>query len=335
MKSGETLILFLLFGFLLSGTSAADEITLKNGDRLTGKVSTGETGLLRLKTDYSSPLIEIKISSIGTVVTDEPVEIRLKGGEVLKGRLGTDAGGRQTVEPNDGRSGAVLDWAGVEAVNPPPVRWTGNVSLGANLQDGNSDRFSVSAGAEATRKTEKDRFGMRYLYNYAEDEDQLSAKNSYGAMKYDYFFERRFYGFLTLELLSDEFKDLNLRTAVGPGVGYQVWEDSVKSLTAELGLVYFNEDRKGAADESSISGRLSGLLTWKVFQSLVFSDRLIIYPDLRGPEEYRLRNEAGLSSAVGEKWALKLSNIVEYDSEPAPEVRDTDMFWILGLQYSF
>ena len=55
-------------------------------------------------------------------------------------------------------------------------------------------------------------------------------------------FKKSLYGYLGVELLNDKFKDLNLRTTIGPGVGYQIWDDLIKLLSFEVGMSYMNRN---------------------------------------------------------------------------------------------
>ncbi len=217
----------------------------------------------------------------------------------------------------------------------PPGKWKGGVTIGANLQSGNTDRASASVGAEATRRTEQHRFSLRFLFNYAEEDGELSARNTYGAFKYDYFFTKKLYGYSGIELLSDEFKDLNLRTVAGPGVGYQIWNNIVKSLLFESGVSYFSEDLDKGEDDHWVTARLAGNLTLTIFGPITFSDYLIVYPSLEDFGEYQLRNEASLLSPLASGWALKFANILESDSDPPAGVKKSDLNWILGLEYKF
>lgn len=215
------------------------------------------------------------------------------------------------------------------------LKWTGNVTVAANLQSGNTDRTNASVGADAVRKTVQDRYSLKYLFNYAEEDDATTARNTYGTGKYDHFFTEKYYGYLSAELLNDEFKDLNLRTVVGPGAGYQIWDDQVKELLVEGGVSYFSEDLDEGKDDDWITGRVSGDLKYTYREKIVIGEQIIIYPALEDTGEFQLRNEVSLSSALYAGWSLKLANILEYDSEPPEDVDKSDWNWLLGLQYGF
>jgi putative salt-induced outer membrane protein YdiY len=334
MRGLLTGVLFI-FIICLHSFVHADRIVLNNGDRLTGTVEGIENGLLTLRTDYSKP-IKIQVSKIRKIFTDKPVDVHLSEGEILKGKLNTLADGKMVIESSDEGEAAVFYWNKVKAINPPDKsKWTGDLTLSGNHQSGNTERIGASAGARASRKTEKDRFSLRFLYNYAEEDGEVSARNTYSALKYDYFFTEKTYGLIGIELLSDEFKDLNLRTVVGPGVGYQVCDKPDKSLGLEAGVSYFSEDRKEAEDDQWVTGRLAGDLRLKIFEPITLTDYLLIYPSFEDFGEYQLRNEAALASPLTSGWSLKLTNIIEHDSNPPVGIEKSDIYWLFGLAYNF
>ena len=332
-------ILAIIFSIFLinAGPSFADEVTLENGDQLTGTLVKVEGGKLQLKTDYAGTM-EIPLEKIKRVATDKPSEVHLITGEILKGKLKTAADGKLVIDPGPPREPTAIDWKNIGAVNPPPVippQWKGAINLGGSVQTGNISRATASVGAEAARKTEKDRFSLRFLFNYAEEKSDVTTRNAYGALKYDYFFTKKLFGYLSTELLTDEFKDLNLRAIAGPGIGYQIWDDKVKSLSVEAGVSYVWEDRKLGQDDNWATARMSADFWYKFGKIVTFSDLLIIYPSLKQGGEYFLRNEAALTSPLGAGWALRLANIWDRDSDPAPGILKDDLTWILSLQYTF
>ncbi len=331
MKRGWV-ALFLVLAF--AGESRADQILLKNGDVLHGTVQNVKGGVLTIKTEYSEP-VKVKTGAISKISTDEAVELHLATGEVLKGTLQPAGEGEVKVEPSAGRQGAVIAWDQVKSINPPPNTWHGNISLGANQLSGNTERTAVSAAIELERKFDGDRFALRARHNYAEEDDNVTERNTYGAIKFDHFFTKKFFGYLSVEMLNDKFKDLNLRASVGPGVGYQVWDDDKKALSLEAGVSYFIEDLQTGEDNQYATGRLGANFRYNLFGSLVFTDSVIVYPSLEETSDYNLRNEAILSTDIYAGWKLRFSNILEYDNAPAPGVDSTDLQWIISLAYSF
>lgn len=320
---------------LSTGNVRADRVVLQNGDTLTGTLVKVQGGKLTLKTDYAGA-VEINVAKVKSVATDKPVEIRMKSGETLKGKIKLTDEGKLTVESSVDRETIGVEWQKVSAINPPKQGiWKGNVTVGGNLQSGNTDRTALSLGASAMRRTDRDRFSLGFLFNYGEDEDVLITRNTYGSAKYDYFFTKRLYGYLGLELLNDKFQDIKLRTIVGPGMGYQIWDDPVKALAIETGASYFSDNMRHGDDSDYATARFGLNFRYSLLKFFVFTDSLTYYPSLERFSTYTLRNESALTTPLGARWALTLANILQYDSEPTSGIGKTDNQWILGLQYLF
>jgi len=291
---------------------------------------------LSLDTDYAGTL-EIHRERIEKLTSDEPLEIHFVGGEIVRGTIGRDAAGAMQLRTPLLNTATSLFMDRVAAINPPSKKatWSGNIMLGANLESGNSDKNGFSVGLNALRKAERHRFEVGFLYNYAKEEGALSTKNMYGKTKYDYFVTPKFYTYLSNELLYDAFKDLQLRTVVGPGTGYQLWDDEITSLAFEAGVAYFNEDHKKGNDNSWTTGRLAANLRYNFSQKVIFTEQIILYPSMGTFGEFTLRNEAAISSPLAFGWALRLTSIIEHDSDPEPGIKKTDYDLLLGLQYGF
>lgn len=330
-------VLLGLLIFMGTGQAGADEIVMENGNVLTGTIDKVEGGKLFLKTDYSQP-IEIQTSKIKKITTDKPVDLYLATGEMVKGKIQTTPDGKLSVEPAPGLAPRTVEWQNVATMNTPlkvPPKWKGHIAVGGTQQTGNTQRKGASVGAEAIWKAEANRFTGRFLWNYSEDQGDLTARNTYGLLKFDHFFTKKFYGYLAGEGFNDKFKDWRLRYVVGPGAGYQFWEDEVKSFLLEGGLGYAYEDLYTGQNRDYLSARLAADFRYKFGKYLTFGDQFVLFPNLDYGGEYTLRNEAYILSPMGAGFNLKLSNIWERDSDPPPGVIKDDFTWILALQYAF
>jgi len=332
--------LFLVLAFLtLPAFSArADQLTLENGDILSGRIVRLEEGRVVLKADYAEKSISIDRRAVRAIATDQAVEVHLDSGEVLSGRLSTVNENDLRISASAGRQTVLTSWAAVRAINPKPApkpKWKGGLTVGGTRQTGNTDQTNASVSLDAKRREGKNRFNLRFLYNYGEDEGEITTRNAFGLLKYDYFFRPKWYAYLSVEMLYDRFKDLNLETVVGPGVGYQLWDTEKKFLLFEGGVAYFNEDHIEGEDEDWFTARLAAEFRYRFDSRLEFAENLVVYPYLEDAGQYSLRNEASLATPIFRNWAFKLSNILEHDSDPEPGIDKTDLTWVLGLQYTF
>lgn len=325
--------LFLIL-VLFAAPVQADELLLVNGDRLSGTVKSMDGGKLTLSTEYGGD-IKIKLSSVKKIITEEPVRIHLDNGWKLKGSLTPIEGGGVRVKSAQTGQSAVVDWRRITAVNPPESNWSGSISAGGSMQSGNTDLNSITLGFETNRKTEDDRFRLRFLHNYSDEDDSVTSRNTYGSMKIDHFVKRPLYVYFAAEMLKDEFKDLNLRTILGPGVGYSLWDDAKSSLDLEAGVTYFSQDHELGVDEQWATYRLGAEYALHWSDRLKFNVESQLYPRVDDTGDYKWRNESNIKTSLGSGWALKLTNLIEYDSKPTTGIKETDVTSTLALDYDF
>jgi len=331
----KTTILILLLTLVVGSSPVfADKLEFGDGNVLQGTVTTFKGGALIFSTPYAKDM-KIPVDQIKTISTDKAVKLKMTNDSVLTGKLTTLDDGKVAIVLEPVGETVPFEWSQVKVINEPPGKWSGNFAAGGTVQTGNVERSSISVGFDAKRDWERDRFQMRFLHNYAEDTGTITARNTFGALKFDHFFTDSFFTGLSLELLKDEFKDLNLRAIIGLGLGYRIWNDDVKTLEVEAGVTYFSEDLDVGMDDQFAAGRVGITYSYQVLENLVFKNYLLYYPSFEDPKEYRLRNEASLISQLGKGWSFKLTHIFDQNSEPAPGVEDKDQQFIFALQYSF
>jgi len=328
-------VIFLVLAIGAGSTPAfADTVELGDGNILQGTVSNLEKGTLIFSTKYAKKN-NIPVGNIKTISTDTAVTLKMTNDSTLTGKLTTLEDGQVAIILDLLGQTVPFQWDQIKFINKPPGSWSGSFAAGGTVQTGNVERTSVSVGFDARRDWEHDRFQFRALHNYAEDSGSITSRNTFGAVKFDHFFTENFFGGVSVELLKDEFKDLNLRAIVGMGPGYRIWNDDVKTLEVEVGVTFFSEDLNLGQDDQFISGRVGVNYSYKILENLLFKDFMLYYPSFEDPKEYRLRNEASLISQLGQGWSLKITHIFDQNSTPAPGIEDKDQQFIFALQYTF
>jgi putative salt-induced outer membrane protein YdiY len=321
--------------FLMSSLAwADDEVKLKNGDRLSGKIITLAGGKLTLETTHSGPL-KIDWSQVVSVKTDAPLKVTLTTGEVLEGKVVPGADGRLKVETTGPAAPVEMDLAKVKFFNEPPTQWHGSINAAGKVTEGNTQTKAFLISAEGTRETEQDLILARAIFHYGQQGGVLTERNSYGIGKYQYKFLPRFYGYVSEELLSDTFKDIDLESITSVGAGYDILKESWINFSAEAGIAYFSNNFKIAADESHLGARAATKLRIALPLGFEFKDLFIIYPNFKDSQNFQLRNEATLGTALGGGWNLLGGVITEYNNKPAPGIKDTDDTYWIGLGYTF
>ncbi|MBC8283375.1 MAG: DUF481 domain-containing protein [Nitrospinae bacterium] len=326
---------FILFSFPQSGYS--DVINLKNGDKLSGTVLSLSKGILNFSTPYSKK-IEINKTQIKSLETIHSVRVQLNNGWEIKGKLRPTEEGKYSIRTSNTNQRAVIDFNEIISINAPqekPKAWKGKIQAGGTHQSGNTDRVSFNLGAQGKLKFDQERIELKFLTIYTEENDKITSRNTFGRMQYDHFFTEKWYGLLSMEALNDKFKNLNLRLAVGPGIGHQFWDDDVKELKLEVGITYFSEDLKNGEDRQFMTGRLAKKFDYKFSEFVSFSNDMIAFPSFEKIGDLKLRNEATLNTRLIEDWSLNLSHILDYNNDAPVGTKASDSLITFGLQYEF
>ena len=245
----------------------ADEIRMKNGDVITGKIIKKESDRIIFRTTYAGD-IPIQWSEVVNLVSEQPLHVVLSDGTSLHGvMVKADAGSArmESVKVQDEVENrelpvqelpeASFDLTSTKYLNPTPdltgegIRWSGNINAGATLTNGNSETKQLRFDAETIARALRQRYTVGGQFNRAEDRGRNTLFNSRANAKYDYFFSRKWYAYSNATLENDRFRDLRLRSTVGAGSGYQIFETPNLNLSFEGGLNYIKEDYYEAEDD--------------------------------------------------------------------------------------
>lgn len=317
---------------LLVSSAAADEVRLKNGDRLTGTIKSVVQEKLTIKTEYGGDVV-VDLKHVDSFATDGPHKVTLVDGEELKGKLAWKDG-RLTVTAEP--APREVEPARFRAVNEPPRQWHGTLGIALRATDGNTHTTSALGTAEFSRKTDRDEALVKGLYRYADRSGDLSERNAYGLAKYNYRLAERFYAFASAEFLSDVFKNLQLQTIVATGLGAELVKESWTDLAVEAGIGFVqNEYADDKGDDNHWAGRVSAKGRLDLPLGFQFKDVFTVYPNLQDSQDFTARNEGTLTNPLGGGWSVIGGVITEYDREPDAGRRRHDNTYHLGLGFSF
>jgi putative salt-induced outer membrane protein YdiY len=318
----------------------ADELVMQDGSRLVGKVLGGTDGVLDFETGFAG-VLKVQWDQISEMRTDTPVRLLLGDDEVLEITTARESGEELLV--GDGaevlRS---LDRSDVVVVNPEPwrlgdgIRWTGRVNLELKTERGNTDTDEFEADGEMRFRRVRDR--MTFLGQYEKDKSsgELTTNNWEASGKYDYFFGEKFYAGAQLRLEHDEFADLDLRTSIGPHVGYQFYESVAMNFNMDAGLLYVDEDYIESPDDDYIA------LGWNVnFDRFLIPERVQFYHRHTGTMDTGDTGNTAIDSWTGFRFPLYAGIVasaeaeVNYDGGAPDDVDNTDTTYRLKLGYQW
>ncbi len=315
----------------------ADEILLQDGSRIVGRIVAMEEGVLQIETQ-SAGKVAIEFQDVKGLTSATRHDFVLADGSKLVGvpvwdpalgfRVATEVSG---VLP--------VDLGKVAAIDPPPkkaVSQKGSIVLNGRVTDGNTRIKGVGAIGDYEARTDLQRFTLRGDWSYAEERGNLIARNASGAIKYDIFFTKRFFGFTNATFRGDDFADLNLRTTLGAGVGYQFVDRKQLTYYEETGISFFDEDFDNAPDDRYAASRVSGKLDWTVIADrLAFFHFHELFFGFEDQDDVYAETKNGLRLTIVANFFASLQVNYRWDNTPAPGNQRGDTEYLWGIGYSF
>jgi len=117
--------------------------------------------------------------------------------------------------------------------------WSGKASLGLVARSGNTDQSDLNAAVHLRRQTLKSRLSLDYQGNYGQLEGTVNTKNHNGTVALDMLITAGFFVTpVSVNLFNDEFQNIELKTTVGAGVGYDVLRGGDLEWSVGLGGGY-------------------------------------------------------------------------------------------------
>ncbi|HEY3198415.1 MAG TPA: hypothetical protein VGJ57_10400, partial [Nitrospirales bacterium] len=112
-------ILIVLCVLAWPATASADEVMLKNGDRLTGDIIKMGDGSLVLKTPYAGE-VKIDWKEVQGITSKAPVKIQTLDDSVLQGIVTSPAGDQIVITGEQFGPTRAIPLTNIKAINPPP-----------------------------------------------------------------------------------------------------------------------------------------------------------------------------------------------------------------------
>ena len=348
-KTITALRIGFLAAFLLLQTAnpcQADEVVMKNGDRIQGTVVSLTQGKLVFKTSYAGK-INISWDQVAKLTTDEPMEVSLGDNKTVTGKLTTSQAGDLVLKPEEGAPPPPLKLARVKTMDrpKPPATWdfTGNVNAGASKETGNTntEKYSLIGNLKIFKMPHVLKFYAEFHKEWAKK--KLSKDNWLGSATYERFVTKKWFLWGGAVAQMDQFKSLDLRANAAVGPGYQIWHSNQKNLSVKLGPGYtYEKYTKKMKNFGNVDNReyFSGYWVldfdmWffqKLFQ--VFHHDDLLY-DLENAGNWIVRTRTGIRVPLVSHLFTAFQFNYDWDNQPADGKEKFDQAWTFTIGWQF
>jgi putative salt-induced outer membrane protein len=330
--------------------SFADQVVLKNGDRLTGTITKSDDKTLLIKTEFAGD-VTVQWPAVQEVSSSQPLHVTLSNGKTVVGPVATADGNLAVTTAASGtvsvakgdvtalRSDAEQT-AYEKALHPGLLQgWAGGANVGFALTAGNSETKNLAVAFIADRKTQTDDLSLYTNSVYATNDvpganPSTTANSIQAGTRYSRDLTPRLFAYVGADFQTDALQGLNLRSVPGGGLGFHAIKSDRTTLDFLGGLNYTRENYT-TFNRNFAALTLGEELTHKLGASTLVTQKLYFFPNLNDTAQYRTTFNLGtvtkLSKWLG--WQNAFGDI--YVTNPPAGTKKNDIVLTTGLNFSF
>lgn len=335
----KTFVIVFLSAITICSHLFADEILMKNGDRLSGRIIAMKDHTLTIKTPYAGQ-IDIQWDQVTSIETDSVIHMVLKDKTAVHGIVKRTETGELNLKTDDVMEPLRFSVNRVEVINPPSepsVKFKGRVNAGIDVSKGNTDTEAYYLDSEMGIRTEKNRYTVGGEANREEESGKETADNWFLYASYDHFLTQKWYLYTKANFEQDDFKDLNLRTIIGAGSGYQFFETELRILSVQGGIAYVNEDYSVSGQDNDYSAGI-----WNIkYDQYLFNEFIRFFHNhegtfsLENTEDLLIRTRTGLRIPLGNNFNTTFQYNWDWHNTPPPGTDRVDERYLFTIGYSW
>jgi len=345
----KVFLLSLLFIGIALPAAWADQVVLKNGDRVTGSIVKKDDKNLTIKADQVGVVV-IPWDQIDSFTAEKPVNIVLKDGKALLGTLSAKGGqvevttSQTKVNVTPGDIAAIRnddeEKAYQRLLNPGwGELWAGTGTVGFAGTAGNAKTLTFTTGINANRVTRTDKASLYFSFIKASalvnNVSADTAEAVRGGIGYGHNANSRLFFNVFNDYEYDRFQNLDLRFVIGGGAGYHAWKTDRGSLDLLAGIAYNHSSFSTPLVRNSAEFYWGDEYSLKLSSASSLIQSYRMFNDLTNRGDYRVNFDIGLNTKLLKwlTWNVSLND--RYLNNPAPGRKTNDLFYTTGLGITF
>jgi small nuclear ribonucleoprotein (snRNP)-like protein len=331
-------------GLLLS-TAWADEVVMKNGDRVTGTIIKQDGKTITVRTDNFG-MVTAPWDKVASLKSDQPVNVVLKDGKTVVGTVALSEGtvGITTkdtkMDVSPGEVSAIRDAGEQKAyerlLSPGLLQlWSGGGSVGWAGTNGNAKTLTFTTAFNAARVTTTDKISLDFNVIKASalinGQNASTAQAVRGGIGYDHNVSPRLFVNVFNDYEHDRFQNLDLRFVIGGGFGLHAVKNKRSALNLLGGADYNHSSFSTPLTRNAAEAFWGDEYTLKLTSASSLAQSFRMFNNLSDTGAYRVNLDLGVATKIKKwlSWNLALSD--RYLSNPVPGRKSNDWLYTTGL----
>ena len=345
MRAKTTLVMYLL---LASIPVSGDQVTLKNGDVISGDILKKDGGTLTMKSEFMGE-VNIPWTAITSVKSSNALYVTVPAAKDVNGKVTTEGNTVEVQTPSTTVSAPIgqvsrmrnaAEQQRYEKLLQPNwlELWNGYADLGFSLVRGNSHTDTLTTAFSANRATTNDKTSLFLNQIYSTGTiggvTGPTANAIRGGISYDHNINARWFWTVFNTDEYDTFQDLNFRGVGGGDIGYHAIKTEKTVLDLLFGGNYTHESFSNGLTRNLGEINVGDDFSHKVTGITSLTQSLRFY-EAPSSGEYRFAFDAGAATTIHKwlSWQVTVSD--RYLSAPVTGRKNNDILLTTGLRASF
>lgn len=311
---------------------AANEVVLKNGDRLSGKIVEETAETVVIETEYAGKVTIdrehiVKIADPTAAVAEKPAEAEPEAVAEKAPVKGPPAAAIKA-QPRvfGGRFMGLVDG------------WEGNANIGFSITSGNSNNATLTTGLRAVKNGGPDKLTVyaRSVWNSDRGKGRLvTTQNAFwGGARYDRNLGGSQFGFVSYDFERDRPRGLNLRSVAGAGIGRHVVKNEVTEIDALLGGAW-NRTWQTGNNTDTPEGIAGFNVKHRFHEKFRYQNSITLFQNVTDAKEFRVIMDATFSVDVTKRVGVFMTFGDRFNNDPLGNAKRNDFLFTTGMKWNF
>ncbi|QYO66214.1 YdiY family protein [Leptolyngbya sp. 7M] len=321
-----------LFAAVLTSAVFPNEVKLKNGDKISGKIIERNDEHVIIETDYAGKIM---------ISAEHIASIADRTEEASAGNAG-----------NDAKAIPVTVKEKTEPITPPPPKarlfggryigiaegWEGNANIGFSYTTGNSRTSTMTTGIRAVKTGGIDKLTV-YVRSQWHNDRKRTAFNTtqnaiWGGTRYDRNLNGKIFGFASYDFERDRPKRLNFRSVLGGGVGYRPIRNENTEVDLLLGAAW-NRTWQIGPNTDTPEGLAGAVLKHRFHERLKLQSTFTVYQNVTDRREFRFIFDSTFSADITKRIGWHITVGDRFNNDPVGTAEKNDVLITTGLRWNF
>ena len=337
-----------------STVALADQVVMKNGDRVTGSIVKKDAATLTIKTVHFGT-VTLPWDQVDSVKADAPLTVVLPNDKSVEGTISSSGDKIVVAQKGTTETVAAKDIVALRNADEQKTYlrllkprlfelWliTGNIGIAGTSGNATTRTFTTPITLVRATRTDKTTAYFNFIKSSAtvNGASADTAQAVRGGWSYNRNLRPKIFVTVFNDYEYDRFQNLDLRAVIGGGLGWHAWKKE-KGFLDLVGGGDYNHESFGVSGTQAAFSRNSAEAYWgddagfKLNKRFGITQGFRMFNNLSNAGNYRMNFDLGMNASLSKYFTWNAAVSDRYLSNPASGRKNNDFLYSTGFGFTF